>query len=175
MDFMGTEEKDPIFTRRSVRHFTNQKVEEEKVDRLLRAAMQAPSAMNQQPWEFIVMQDKARLEELAALSPVIEPLSRAPMAIVLLADENRLKISDAWEQDLGAATQNILLEAATIGLGAVWIGVATSKEKTKNVRTFFDLPDHIKAFSMVAFGYPEKETNRFIDRFDASRIRYEKW
>ena len=104
-----------IYIRRSVRSYKEQIVEKEKIDKLLRAAMQAPSAGNQQPWEFIVVQNKNTLEKLSHLSPYAKPVARAPLALVLLANMEGLRFPENWEQDMSAATQNILLEAVELG------------------------------------------------------------
>lgn len=176
MNLTNNEQQDVIFSRRSIRNFIDQKVESEKVDRLIRAAMQAPSAMNQQPWEYIVVEKKDTIEKLANFDNINStPLGKSTLAIVVLADERRLKVPDAWQQDLGAATQNILLEAATLGLGSVWIGISTRPEKTESVSTFFELPEYIKPYSIVAVGYPDGEENVFVDRYQEDRVHHESW
>lgn len=164
-----------IFERRSVRLFADRPVEPEKIERLLRAAMQAPSAGNQQPWEFIVVQDPTLLARLAKASPYSGPAANCAVAFVLLANEKRLLIPTAWEQDLGAATENLLLEAAHLELGSCWIGVATSGTVSANVRGIFQLPEHIRPFALIAVGYPEGQGNVFVDRYHADRVHYEKW
>lgn len=103
---------DVIFNRRSIRRYKDQAVEQEKIDKILRAAMQAPSAVNQQPWEFIVVRDKENLKKLAGISAYSRMVADAPLAIVVLGNEARMRLQHNWEQDLSAATQNILLEAA---------------------------------------------------------------
>jgi nitroreductase len=164
-----------IFIRRSVRKFTDQPVESEKVDKLLRAAMQAPSAANQQPWEFIVVQDKQKLAEVAKTSPYAKPAAESGVTFVLLADESKMKIPAGWEQDMGAAAENMLLEAVHLGLGGVWFGVATSEIVTENVRKMFELPETIRPFAMISVGYPDGQENKFIDRYQQERVHYEKW
>ncbi|MEY8353022.1 nitroreductase family protein [Lachnospiraceae bacterium 54-53] len=164
-----------IFIRRSIRKFKDQAVEPEKIDKLLRAAMQAPSAANQQPWEFIVVQDKKMLDEVSKTSPYAKPAAGSPVTFVLLADENELKIPTGWEEDMSAAAQNLLLEAVHLGLGGVWFGVATSDAVTDNVRRLFDLPDHIRPFAMISVGYPDGQQNEFTDRYREDRVHYEKW
>lgn len=166
---------DEIFNRRSIRKFKDQAVEPDKIDRLLRAAMQAPSAGNQQPWEFIVIQDKERLAQVSGTSPYAKPIAGSAVTFVLLANEKELKIPTAWEQDLSAATQNLLLEAVHLGLGGVWFGVATSDAVAENVKKFFELPENIRPFAMVSVGYPDGQKNEFADRYKADRVHYEKW
>lgn len=164
-----------IFNRRSIRKFKDQAVEPEKIQKILHAAMQAPSAANQQPWEFIVVQDKEKLEKTAETSPYAKPVSGSAVTFVLVADENIMKVPTGWQQDMSAAAQNMLLEAVYLGLGGVWFGVATSDEVTENVRSLFALPDHIKPFALISVGYPDGQNNEFIDRYKAERIHYETW
>ncbi|WP_313071593.1 nitroreductase family protein [Lacrimispora sp.] len=164
-----------IFNRRSIRKFTDQAVESEKIDKILRAAMQAPSAINEQPWEFIVVQDKEQLSKLSLTSPYAKPAADSSVTIVVLGNANELKVAAGLDEDLGAATQNILLESVHLGLGAVWLGVATSDEVKENVRKFFDLPDHIKPYSMIAIGYPDGQENKFVDRYKAERVHNNIW
>lgn len=164
-----------IFNRRSIRKFTNDAIEPEKLDRILRAAMQAPSAVNQQPWEFIVVQDKENLQKLADVSPYAKPVAGSAVTIALLGNEKEFKVPKGWEEDLGAASQNMLLEAVHLGLGAVWLGVATADVVTEQVRSFFQLPDHIRPFGLIAIGYPDGQKNEFTDRYKAERVHYEKW
>ena len=164
-----------IFNRRSIRKFKNKEVEPEKIERLLRAAMQAPSAANQQPWEFIVVKDKDSLEKLSKVSPYSKPIENSGVAFVLLANEDDLKIPTAWQMDISAVAQNILLEAVHLELGGVWFGVATSDDVVKNVRNLFKLPDNIKPFGMIAIGYPDEQKNEFVDRYKVEKVHYEKW
>ena len=161
-----------IFTRRSVRQFSGAEVEEEKLDRVLRAAMQAPSATNQQPWEFIVVKNRELLEKLAGFSPYSKSLAGAYAGIIVLGNTERMNIPTCWEQDLGAATENILLQAAELGLGTVWYGVTGVLNNEEIVSEMFSLPANVRPYSVIAIGYPAKEdANRFIDRFDESRIQ----
>lgn len=164
-----------IFNRRSIRKFTNQEIEKEKIDKLLRAAMQAPSAANQQPWEFIVVQDKELLAQVAETSPYAKPAASSAVTFVLLANESKIKIPTAWEQDMSAAAQNMLLEAVHLGLGGVWFGVVTSDLVVENVRKLFELPSNIRPFALISVGYPDGQKNQFVDRYQAERVHYEKW
>jgi nitroreductase len=163
-----------IFQRRSVRSYLDKPVEPEKIETLLRAAMQAPSAGNQQASEFLVVQDAAALRQLSRMSPYAGLLARAPLAIVLLGNTERMKFPENWEQDLGAAAENLLLEAAELGLGAVWLGVHPLRERVDAVKAQFSLPEKMKPFAVVAVGYPKAENaNYFVDRWNADRVHYE--
>lgn len=161
-----------IFIRRSIRTYKDALVEKEKIDKLLRAAMQAPSAGNQQPWEFIVVQDKDLLNKLSGISPYSKMLAKAPLAIVMLANKNIFRIPEKWQQDMGAATENLLLEAVHLGLGGVWLGVAPVEDRMNAISEIFNLPENILPFAIVSIGYPETE-QKFVDRYDASRVHYD--
>lgn len=164
-----------IFTRRSVRHFTGERVEEELVEKLLRAAMQAPSARNQQPWEFLVIRGKQNLQYLCQFATNFSPMEKADVAIMVMADPKRLTLPRAWEQDLGCASENILIEATELGLGAFWCGVAATvpEEKWPQIKKAYAIPPEFLLFSVIAIGYPMKDdANHYVDRFDPCRIRY---
>ena len=165
-----------IFNRRSIRKFKEQAIENEIVDKLLRAAMQAPSAGNQQPWEFIVVKEIENLKNLSKMSPYSRLIADAPLALVLLGNEKKMKFSESWQQDMGAAAENILLQAVDLELGAVWLGVAPIEEREKYLKEIFNLPENIKPFAVIAIGYPaEGQENKFIDRFDETRVHLEKF
>jgi nitroreductase len=158
-----------INIRRSIRKYTGQAVSEDQIDQLLRAAMQAPSAGNQQPWEFIVVEDQDLLEKASKMSPYSAMVKDASVAIVFLVNEENMRFPDNWQQDLSAATQNLLLEAVSLELGAVWLGIAPVTDRMKFISDLFNLPPHVKPFSLVPVGYPAEE-NKFVDRFDEKRI-----
>ncbi|WP_010168431.1 nitroreductase family protein [Candidatus Epulonipiscium viviparus] len=164
-----------IFTRRSVRQFKDTIVETEKVTQILKAAMQAPSAMNQQPWEFIVVTGRKNLDALQPFGQYTTPLSTATVAIVIVCPKDKLKVPGKWEQDLGAATQNLMLEACDLGLGSVWLGVTPDEPKVDFIQKLYNLPSEKVPYSVVALGYPAKENaNVFVDRFDENKITYVK-
>ena len=164
-----------IFERRSIRTFQDATVEKEKVERLLRAAMQAPSAMNQQPWEFLVIDEKESLQKLSLCMPDAKPVASSPLTIVLTANRNFFRYEPDWKSDMSAAAQNILLEAVYLGLGAVWMSVSAEESAVNHIRELYDLPSHIIPFALIAVGYPDKQKNRFIDRFHEERVHYGKW
>jgi len=160
-----------IFSRASVRKFKEIKVEENKVELLLRAAMAAPSAGNQQEWEFVIVTDRELLNKLSTTSPFTSPLKNSQLAIVVLGNKERMKYPENWEQDLGAATQNILLEAVHCGLGGVWLGIAPLEERINKVSQVLNLPTNILPFSIVSIGYPDGDV-RPQDRFNQNYIHY---
>lgn len=164
-----------IFKRRSIRKYTDKKVEIEKIEKLLKAAMQAPSAGNQQPWEFMVIENQEILKKLAMMSPYSKMIGDAPVAFVLLGNKERMRFQENWEQDMGACTQNILLEAVELELGTVWLGVAPLEDRMKYVKEILDLEDNLTPYCIIPVGYPgEGQFNEFVDRYDESRVTYKK-
>ncbi len=165
-----------IFTRRSVRSFTEQEVEPEKIERILKAAMQAPSAHNQQPWEFIVVRNKETLKKISKMHQYSSCLENAPLGIIILTNKSKLKIPEFIQQDLSACTQNLMVEATDLNLGTVWFGLYPIDETIKYIKSLFNLDDEIIPFSVVAVGYPKSENAlKHIDRYEPDRIHYEKW
>lgn len=164
-----------IFTRRSVREYQNKPVEPEKIERILRAAMQAPSARNRQPWEFLVVTNPEKIASLAATSPYAKPASKAPVLILALAN---LQIAGErnkmWPQDLSASVQNLMLQAVEEGLGSCWMGVYPVENICTGLKKALDLPAHIMPFAMISVGYGAQE-NKFVDRFLPERVHYESY
>jgi len=160
---------DSIFSRKSIRYFKEQEVEREKTERLLAAAMAAPTACNQREWEFVVADRKDVLAELAAASPYAGPAGRAPAAIVVVCSRGELKHPDYFQQDMAAACENILVEAESLGLGAVWLGIAPEQDRMDKVAAALGLPDDIIPFSIIPFGYPA-EKREAGDRLDKSKV-----
>jgi len=163
-----------IFERRSIRRYKNILVEKEKTEQLLRAAMQAPSAGNQQAWEFLVVENKEMLKKLSNFSPYAKMVAEAQLAIILLGNKNLMKYPENWEQDLGAATQNILLQAVELGLGAVWLGLTPIKDRMEYIISLFNLPQNIMPYAVVPIGYPA-EDKKFIDRYNKNKVHYENY
>ena len=166
-----------IAKRKSIRSFADKKVESEKVENLLRAAMRAPSGINGQPWEFVVVDDRNILDGMQKLSPGGGPLRTAPMAIVVLEKEIpfRLEKGFTWltPQDLAACTENILLQAVEEGLGACWMGINPGSAGQTALAELLRLPQNVRPYSMIAIGYPAEGVDpEAADRFDAGRIHY---
>eukprot|EP01156_Anaeramoeba_ignava_P015327 Anaeramoba_ignava/a612767_28.p1 GENE.a612767_28~~a612767_28.p1 ORF type:complete len:168 (-),score=42.81 a612767_28:467-970(-) len=162
-----------INERRSVRSFLEKKVEKEKIISILKAAMQAPSAKNQQPWEFVVVENEEIKEKLSLTSQYTKFSKNAATLIVVLSRNNELSAKDFVQQDLGACIENLLLEVVNQNLGATWMGVYPNQERVEYVSNLLNLNKSLVPFALVALGYPKKEnSNRFIDRFDNSRIHW---
>ncbi|RCK75992.1 MAG: Nitroreductase family protein [Candidatus Ozemobacter sibiricus] len=159
-----------LLSRHSVRKFLSTPVEEWRLEFLLKAAMQAPSAGNQMPWEFLVIDDRALLDRLPEVHPYAAMTRTAPMAILVCGDQQREKYQGFWVQDCAAATQNILLAAHGMGLGSVWVGVYPIAERVDALRQLFNVPAHLIPFSLIPVGWPA-ENRSSPSRFDPSRIK----
>ena len=163
-----------ILTRRSIRKYQDKLVDDDTVRKLLEAAMAAPSSMNLQPWRFIVIDDRAILDKIPDLHPHAKMLKEAPLAVLVCADSKVQNIEGYWAQDCSAATENILLAAHALGLGAVWLGVFPRKERMDAVVGLLDLPEEIKPVSLISIGHPAEEKPA-SNRFDPSRVHHNKW
>lgn len=149
-----------ILKRTSVRSYEDRAVESEKVEKLLRAGMAAPTAVNKQPWHFIVVTDKNQLQKLSEANPNAGMAAKAPLTIVVCGDMDKALEGDArefWVQDCSAATENILLAATGMGLGAVWTGTYPSKERCAAVADVLRLPDTLIPLNTIVIGYPDTE------------------
>jgi nitroreductase len=175
-----------IFKRQSVREFQQKPVEQEKIERVLKAAFQAPSAHNRQPWEFLVVTSQKDRDAIAGMSPWAKLCSGAAAVIACCAnlkrgdpsyeDPNAKMTEEAlWVQDLSAATENALLQIVEEGLGGVWLGWYPESARVDPFKKYFKLPEHIVPVSLIALGYPAKESRAAKDRFDPSRVHYENW
>lgn len=163
-----------IFERRSIRKYTSSPVSNSDIENLLRAAMAAPSAGNQQPWEFILIKDKNMLTDITKVHPYSQMLKEAALAIVICADLDKEKHDGCWVQDCSAATENILIEAQHLGLGSVWIGVYPKEDLVKGLKELLNLPVRIVPLSIVSLGYPA-ENKEPSNRYDKLRIHINKW
>ena len=159
-----------IFHRVSIRKYQEKPVETEKTEMMLRAAMAAPSACNQQPWEYYVVTDKKKILELSETSPYAKCAAGAPLVFVPCYRMEGIA-PDYFEIDLSASVENLLLEADELGLGAVWMGIAPVKERMEAVRKVLDIPESLSAFALISCGYPAEE-RPWQDRFDKTRIHY---
>jgi nitroreductase len=165
---------DPVRARRSIRAYTAEPVSDEHVERLLRAAMAAPSAGNQQPWSFVVVTDHATLAAIPTVHPYSRMLEHAPLAIIVCAVEQARRWPQYRDQDCSAAVENILIEAVLLGLGAVWLGVYPLDERVQGLRRLLGIPDDVIPFAVVPVGHPA-ESKEPADRFDPERIHRERW
>lgn len=169
----GFVDMDAIFTRTSVRSYEERPVEAEKIEKILRAAMVAPSAMNQQPWEFYVVTNKAVLQELSEASPYTAMTAKAPAALVLCSRKENMLVPELIDVDMAIATENVLLEIEAQGLGGVMLGIAPFADRMEKVAKAINMPESLAVFTVIPFGYPAKK-NPQKDRYDEARIHYVK-
>lgn len=163
-----------IRARRSIRRFTSEPVSDDAIKALLEAAMSAPSAGNQQPWEFIVVTDRKILDKIPNVHPYAQMCKQAPAAILVCGNLERDTHRGFWVQDCSAATQNILVAATEKGLGSVWCGVYPREDRVSGLRKLFELPDHIMPLALIPIGHPA-EKKPPSDRFDPARIHRDRW
>jgi len=141
---------------------------------LLRAGMVAPSADDERPWHFIVVNDRVQRKKITGVHPSAHMVDEAPGVILVCGDLSLQKAQGFWIQDCSAATENILIEAHFQGLGAVWLGIYPVEGRIEGFRRIFNLPDNVIPFSLVVFGFP-KENKEPANRYDVSRIHYDCW
>lgn len=162
-----------MLKRKSVREFTDTPITEQEIKALLTSGMQAPSAKNQQPWDYIVVDDKELLAHLSTMHKGSWPLKTAPLAIIpVLRESDKSPLMTV--QDISASVENILLEAVHLGLGAVWIGVYPLPERIAHVSEVFDFPKTNTPFAILAIGHPLQKSDVSI-RYDETRIFRNKW
>jgi nitroreductase len=165
---------DAILSRRSIRKYTSKPVSEDTVNELMEVAMSAPSAGNQQAWQFVVINDRQILDEVPKFHSYSAMLKEAPMAIAVCGDLQLEKNKGFWVQDCSAATQNILIAAQAMGLGAVWLGIYPREERVRGLQELLGLPEHVIPLCLIAVGHPAEEKPR-ANRYDASRVHWNRW
>jgi len=167
---------DIIYQRRSIRKYSDRPVEKEKIVEIIRAGMAAPSSENQQPWFFMVIDDKEVLHKIPEFIWCAPVLKKSPCAILVCADKSYAKEPEEfwWVQDCAAATQNMLLEIEHQGLGGVWIGVHPDKQFVDGMKHLLDLPEEVVPFAIISLGYKGKEKEP-TDRYYKERVYHNKW
>jgi len=163
-----------ILSRRSIRRYTSQPVPYELIDELLKAGMSAPSAGNEQPWHFVVINDHKIIDEIPKFHPDSSMLIEASAAILVCGDLKEEKHQGFWIQDCSAATQNILIAAHAKGLGAVWLGIYPREERINGVGKLLGIPEHVIPLSLISIGYPAEQKPP-ADRYNISRIHRNHW
>lgn len=164
--------KKALLKRRSIRRFTEEPISEEMIDILLHAAMSGPSACNKKPWEFYVITNKEKLEELKGASMFTKFSSQLAMVVCgNLARALPLKMAEYWIQDCSAATENILLQATDLGLGAVWCGIHPQKHAEERVRKILDIPQLQVPLNVIFIGHPA-ESPAPRDQYEEKRVHY---
>lgn len=163
-----------ILSRRSIRKYTDQSVSDEIVTELLEAAMSAPSAGNEQPWHFVVIKDREKLNAIPNFHPHSRMLEHAPVAILVCGDEQLQKYEGYWVQDCSAATQNLLVAVQAKGLGAVWLGIYPIAERVAGLQKLLGIPESVTPFALISIGYPVEEKPP-AERYNAARIHHNQW
>ena len=161
-----------IFARRSIRRYSAELVDQEDVRTMLEAAMAAPSASNRKPWHFIAVTDRQILDNLARAHPYGKMLLEAPLCIAVCGDKTIS--SRYWVQDCSAATENLLLAATALGLGAVWLGVHPREERVNPIRKVLNIPENIVPLNLISIGHPAEEKEPRT-QYDELRVHLERW
>jgi nitroreductase len=166
---------DTILTRRSIRLYKETPVPEAYFEKIIKAGMYAPSAMNLQPWDFIIMNTAESMKKCVSAVTHGESILRISPAAILVCGDNKLEQNlDYIIQNCSAAVQNILLQIHDMGLGACWIAVYPLAEIIKNLRDAFAIPQHIIPVALISVGYPAEEKSA-EERYKTERIHFNKW
>ncbi|HER08966.1 MAG TPA: nitroreductase family protein [Bacteroides sp.] len=168
------DELEYIFNRRSIRKFTDRKIDDALIGKLLEAAMYAPSAVNSQPWHFVVVDNRKMMDRIMEIHPYAAMFRTASHGIVVCGDEQLQHGDGYWVVDCGAATQTLLLAAQTMGIGSCWVGIHPRKERKEAFSRLLELPPHVNPFALVALGYPA-ETKPRPARFKPERVKRNTW
>ena len=165
-----------IHSRKSVREFTSEPVSDADIQTMLKAAMAAPTAINFQPWRFVVVNEREALDSLADQLPYAKMLKQAPLAIVVCGETLWMggEENPFWPLDCSAATQNLLLTAEALGLGAVWTAAYPDADRCKAISDALGLPSTVKPLCVVPIGHPAGE-NQPRDKWNPENIHYGKW
>ena len=159
-----------IFSRRSIRKYSDKEISNIDLKMILKAGMNAPTARNLKPFEFIIIKEKGILEKLSITKKNSYFVKDSNTTIIIIGNE----LSEFWQQDLGAVTQNILLEATYLNIGSCWIGIAPNDECENYIKNLLNVPKNKRVFCMVSLGYPAetKEPNGF---YDENKIHYNRY
>lgn len=163
-----------INTRRSIRKYTNEAVPSSMIRPLLDAAMRAPSALDQRPWHFVLIDDRSVLSGLADSMEHCDMLKESTLGLLICGDESLAQLKEFWVQDCSACAENVLLAAHAQGLGAVWIGLYPIDGRMEAVRSSLGIPDAITPFALISMGLPA-ETLPGEDRYDQTRLHTNHW
>lgn len=164
-----------IRTRRSIRVYQpNQPIPAEVMKEVLTAAMYAPSAGNQQPWQFVIIDDPAILQKIPTIHPHAEMAKQAPAAVLVCGDKRLEKYAGYWVQDCSAAIQNLMLAAHEQGVGTVWTGIHPNESRVKDFQQTFHLPKEVIPLALVVMGYPVEKPG-MPERYREERVHHNKW
>jgi nitroreductase len=168
------EVQEALLNRRSIRKYKDQEIGKFEMDKILKAAMYAPSAMNLQAWQFIVIDDKEILVDTIKSIPYAEMLRQSGAAIIVCGDSSVEKNESWLLQNCSAAIQNILLSSHGLGIGSCWIAIHGMEDVYKNIKAQFALPENIVPVSLISLGYPDEEV-KTEERFKQDKIHHNKW
>ena len=163
-----------LLTRRSIRRYTADPVGGDDLREVIRAGTAAPTAGDQRPWHFVVLDDRGVLDAIPDFHPHAKMLRQAPAAILVCADPRLETHKGYWVQDCAAAVENMLLAAHALGLGAVWLGVHPRPAREAGLRALLGIPDEVVPFAIVSLGHPA-ERKRREDRLDPARVHRNRW
>lgn len=163
-----------IKTRRSIRKYKDQPVPKEMVDKMLEAAMYAPSARNYRSWQFVVIDDRKKLDAISDLHPYAKMMKQATLAILVCGDKSIEPEEGYNAVNCSAATQNMLLAAHDLGLGGVWLGVYPRRQRMQDISSYFKLPEHILPINLVCMGWPDVEIP-IPERVEVEKVHSNGW
>lgn len=163
-----------LYTRRSIRKYTDEDISDDDLHSMLKAAMLAPSAMNERPWHFVVVREAATRAALSEATPYVKMAAHAPVVIVVCGDLNEEKAKGHWEQDCSAAIENLLLAARGKNIGTVWCAVHPEAERVANVRRILGIPGHVIPLGLICAGHPAQPFAE-ADRFMPERVHQNHW
>jgi len=163
-----------LFTRRSIRRYSEKAIEKQMVDKIIQAGMYAPSAVNKQPWHFVIFNDESSKDAIMEVHRSSAMLKHAQACILVCYDEDLQYDEGYGSVDCSAATQNMLLAAHALGLGACWVGIYPREARMAALKTIFQLPAQVIPFAVIAMGYPAEEKST-PERLKPERIHHEKW
>ena len=165
---------DVVGTRLHVRRYSNQTISKKSIQALLQAAMAAHSEGDERPWHFVVVENLATRAQIVETHPTAHIVVQAPVVILVCGDPTLQKYPGFWVQDCAAATENILIKAQAMGLGAMWFGVYPIEGRVQHIRNILDLPPTVIPFSLTTVGHPT-DHNGLKCQYDASRVHFERW
>jgi nitroreductase len=164
-----------LISRRSVRNYTGEKIAADLIEKIIKAGMYAPSARNTRPWHFVVIDDVSIFRKIMEFHPYSKMLTNASHAIVICGDEQLHNGPGYYVLDCSSATQNILLAAHSLGLGAVWVGIHPKQDRINALSTILGLPSHVHPVALVSVGIPDKTIKSSPKRYEPERIRWNHW
>jgi len=163
-----------VLNRRSIRKYSSEPLDEEMLVEILRAGMAAPSAHNQRPWHFVVIDDRSKLDAIMVVHPHSQMLREAPMAILVCGEPSKSKVPEYLPQDCSAAVMSMLIRITELGLGGVWLGVHPNPDRENGIRSVVSLPDGVVPFAIISVGHPDEEKGP-SGRYDEERVHRNNW